>query len=124
MRTILVADDQPLMGVLLENTLGSDFRVLKVRDGFAAVDLAVREHPDLIVVDLAMPGLDGIGVCELLKADPALRRVPVLMLTGSQLPRDKERASAAGIDAFVTKPFSPLALREQVTQLLGRASLA
>lgn len=123
MPTILVADDEPLIAALIAHVLGPDYRVLSARDGFAAVDLIGRERPDLVILDVRMPGLGGVEVCEFVKADLRTRAIPVLALTVSRLEADRERMRAAGADAFLTKPFGCAELTRRVEGLLGRTGV-
>jgi CheY-like chemotaxis protein len=114
-----VADDEPLMGLLIENILGPGYRVLKARDGREAIDTAIRERPNLVVLDLRLPRLDGAAVCEFLKADRTLAATPVMLMTGSRLQLDFQRGRAAAPNAFLTKPFSPGEFLEKVEELLS-----
>jgi CheY-like chemotaxis protein len=116
-RTILVADDEELMRTLIAATLSSgEFVVLEAETGDVALDLVRSEHPDLVLLDQRMPGLDGVAVCQAIKADPALANVRVVMVTAH--PEDEARARTAGADGFLTKPYSPLQLLETIDALL------
>ncbi len=116
---ILVADDDPSLRFLVTETLSEGSRrLLQASDGLEALDLARRELPDLILLDVAMPGMTGVEVCEALKADTRTRHIPVVMLTAKDKPQDRERGLAAGAEAYLTKPFSPLQLLHLVEDLL------
>ncbi len=116
---ILIADDEDAMRLLAYETLsGEDAEILEATDGEEALEIARREHPKLILLDVAMPGLTGFEVCEKLKADPATRDIIIVMLTAHGQSRDRERAEESGADHFMTKPFSPVQLLRFVAQIL------
>ena len=94
--------------------------VITAPDGESGLELALAKQPELIVMDLAMPGINGITVVHRLKRDPRTRRIPVLVLTGHALRAIQEGALEAGADAFLTKPCLPEELEEQVWRLLRR----
>jgi CheY-like chemotaxis protein len=109
-RTILVVDDDDdirgLLRAMIERGL---HRVVEAVDGAEALELIRRARPDLVLVDLNMPEVDGSEVCRRVKADAATRDLPVLVLTAAAQDADRRRALAAGADGYLTKPFSPLA---------------
>jgi two-component system phosphate regulon response regulator PhoB len=114
-KKLLIVDDEDNIRRLLAATLaGGDYAVLQARDGTQALELTRRERPDFVVLDVSMPGVDGIEVCRRIKADPALRATTVVMLTAQSQAETRRRATQAGADAFLTKPFSPLQLLEVV----------
>ena len=115
MNKLLIVDDEDNIRRLLTATLtGGDYDVLQARDGSQALELTRRERPDFVVLDVSMPGLDGIEVCRQIKSDSALRGTTVVMLTAQSQAETRRRATQAGADAFLTKPFSPLQLLEVV----------
>ena len=117
---VLVAEDDPLLVALLRATFrGTDLRLLEATTGNEALAVARAERPDLVLLDLGLPGLDGHEVCRLLKGDPATAGIPVLMLTARTGPEDRQRAADVGADGYVTKPFSPRALVSTVRQWLA-----
>ncbi len=108
MARILVIEDNPINLELTTYLLrAAGHEVLTAADGEAGLAAAMRERPDLIVCDIQMPGLDGYEVARALKADPALRRVPLLAVTALAMVGDRERAVAAGFDQHVSKPIDP-----------------
>lgn len=108
MARILVVEDNPINLELTTYLLrAAGHEVLAAADGVAGLAAATRERPDLIVCDIQMPGLDGYEVARALKADPALRRVPLLAVTALAMVGDRERAMAAGFDQHVSKPIDP-----------------
>lgn len=121
-KTILLADDsvtiQKVVGISFAN---EDVVLLTVDNGDDAVAQARERRPDLILADIAMPGLDGYAVCEAIKADASLRHVPVLLLSGTFESFDEERARQVGADGHITKPFEAQALVDRVNDLLARA---
>jgi uncharacterized protein (TIGR02266 family) len=117
-RTILVVDDAALfreLGSLFLSRLG---RVIPASSGEEGLFLARRHRPDVILLDLVMPGLDGAEVCRRLRADPELRGTPVVIVTASPLAEDHERAILAGADQVLAKPLSRVALIDAVNRYL------
>jgi CheY-like chemotaxis protein len=119
-KTILLADDERALRLLLRATLGTvAFRILEASDGEEALRLARQEHPDLVLLDIGMPGLDGYAVCRALKGGAATRGIHVVMLTARAQTGDREQGFAESADGYVTKPFSPAELLTTVEKLLG-----
>ena len=124
MPTILVVDDEPPILELVRYTLEDEqIRVLEAADGVQALEVAQTARPDLILLDVQMPRLDGIEVCRRLRADTALGGTRIVMLTAAGQDADRARGLAAGADEYLTKPFSPLALFTLVRSLLPEATL-
>jgi two-component system chemotaxis response regulator CheY len=121
---LLVADDDPLIRRLVTATLRdvSRFALLEAADGTQAVEIAQRERPAVALLDVDMPGRDGIEVCRALRADPATRAATIVMLTGAPGDGVRARALEAGADLFLTKPFSPLELLRLVDRLGGETA--
>lgn len=120
MATILIAEDyddnRELLRILL-NTAG--YEVHEARNGTECVTIARREPPDLVMVDLSMPELDGWGVFRELKADPATQAIPCVAVT-AHVESDRERVLKSGFDAFVSKPFRTDELLSTVERLLRK----
>jgi putative two-component system response regulator len=115
---VLVADDTESVRSLFERLLSTDgHRVTSVADGRAALDAIQRHRPDVILLDVEMPGMDGLEVCRRLKADPATRLTPVVMVTGQTDLNDRIRGIEAGADEFLSKPVHPQELRVRVRSL-------
>jgi len=116
---ILVADDEDALRLLARETLDSEnIEILEALDGAEALEIACRDHPVIILLDVAMPGLTGFEVCEKLKSDPATANIVIVMLTAHGQSTDRERAASVGADHFMTKPFSPVQLLRLVGQIL------
>ncbi|MBA2450713.1 MAG: response regulator [Chloroflexi bacterium] len=119
-RTVLLADDDPGLRRLVGATLGAEsFQILSADDGEEALAIARGEHPALILLDINMPGQNGLDVCRELKSDPATAGIKIVMLTASGAELDRRRAFEAAADDYVVKPFSPIALLDKVYALLS-----
>jgi two-component system, OmpR family, response regulator MtrA len=117
---ILVADDDADIRELVEfklTTMGH--RVVAVGDGAAALDALRAERPDLVVLDVMMPGMSGLEAVAEIRRDPALANLPVILLTARAQESDVENGLHSGADQYVTKPFSPRDLAARVESLLG-----
>ena len=122
MKTILVADDEPtLVATLKYNLERESYAVVTAADGEAALAIARETRPDLIVLDLMMPGLNGLEVCRILRKE---MQIPILMLTARDDETDKVAGLELGADDYVTKPFSMRELTARVRALLRRSEFA
>ena len=118
--TILVCDNEEILRGLVRASLdGNGYTLVEARDGDEAVEQARLVRPDLILLDMMMPGQSGLDVLAELRRDPELRGTPVLMLTARAQLTDREAAHLAGADRFLAKPVSPLELDGVVKELLG-----
>jgi len=119
MKTVLVADDKAtsreLVRIALEH---SGYKVFEASDGLEAMTNARNHVPDLIILDLHMPGLDGFGVIEQIRKDARLAAIPVMALTASAMQGDRERAMAVGFNSYLAKPIHLSSLRKEVEHLL------
>jgi len=112
---VLVVDDDPLVRNLLSAVLhDASFDLDEAVDGNEALAIAAVRPPDVVVLDVMMPGIDGFDVCRSLRADPAFSKTRIIMLTAKSTPTARDDAFRAGADAFFAKPFSPLDLIETV----------
>ncbi|MEN3311586.1 MAG: hypothetical protein V7645_915 [Actinomycetota bacterium] len=119
--TILVCDNEEILRGLVRASLdGNGYTLVEARDGVEAVEQARLVRPDLILLDMMMPGQSGLEVLAELRRDPELRGIPVVMLTARAQVTDRDAAHLAGADRFLAKPFSPLELDGVVKELLGR----
>jgi two-component system, cell cycle response regulator DivK len=118
-RRILVVEDnkasRDLMAYLLRH---GGHAVLTCSDGADAVEIAAREHPDLILMDLQLDRVGGLEAASMLGADPALAAIPLVAVTAYAMAGDRERVLASGFDDYLTKPIEPMTFNAQVDQLL------
>jgi len=118
---VVVIEDEPdILEVIVYNLTREKFRVLSARDGEAGFHLIGEALPDLVLLDLMLPGMDGLDVCRQLKADPHTRRIPIIMVTAKGEERDVVTGLDAGADDYITKPFGPKALVARVRAVLRR----
>ncbi len=116
---VLVVDDYQLNVKLLEARLsGEYYDVITAADGFIALEMVRERRPDIVLLDIMMPGMDGFEVCRQMKADPALEHIPVIMVTARGDPASRVRGLEAGADDFLTKPIDDIALLARVRSLL------
>ncbi|MGH9149563.1 MAG: response regulator transcription factor [Acidimicrobiales bacterium] len=117
--TVLVVDDDPVIVRLLQlNFELEGYTVLTARDGIEGLERARAAHPDVMLVDIMMPRMDGLAVTRALKADPATAAIPVILLSARAQASDIERGVETGADAYLTKPFDPLELLARVAEVL------
>jgi DNA-binding response OmpR family regulator len=121
-RTVLIADDDPRLRNLLTWTLEQgQFNVVEAGDGLSALELARRVQPDLYLLDIGMPGMNGVELCRQLRAESVIS--PILMLTGFGSEEDKVAGLEAGADDYQTKPFASKELLARVNALLRRSQV-
>ncbi len=122
MHTVLIADDEHNIRHILDFSLHAEgFDVLSAHTGEDALTLAREHTPDLIILDVMMPGKGGIETCRALKEDPNTAVIPVILLTARSSKADREAGNEAGADDYITKPFSPQRVIEAVQGLLVAA---
>ena len=122
-RTVLCVDDEPSNLQVLKQILQGDYRLLFARDGRRAIELAQVERPDLILLDVMMPDMDGHEVCRTLKADERLARVPVIFVTALSDVEDEARGLDLGAVDYICKPLSPAIVRARVRTHLSLVSV-
>ena len=121
--TILVIDDEKDLIELLSYNLGKEgYDVIVAHDGQSGLDVVKKHRPDLVVLDIMMPGLDGLQVCQRLRADPRTGRIPIIMLTAKATETDRIVGLELGADDYVTKPFSPREVIARLKAVLRRSS--
>jgi CheY-like chemotaxis protein len=120
--SILICDDEPTLRELMRLSLAPDYSFTEAADGDEAIELAGRVRPDLVLLDVMMPGTGGLAVIEHLRNDPELRETPVVVVSAFAAPADRRAALDAGATRFVKKPFDPDALRSVVEELLPPAA--
>ncbi len=119
-KRILVVEDQEDNRQILRDLLGSaGYEMIEAGDGEAAVAAAKRERPDLILMDIQLPLVDGYDATRRIKADPALQSIVIIAVTSYALSGEEQKARAAGCDDFVPKPYSPRQLLAKIRQHLG-----
>ena len=116
MPKVLIVDDEAVVRALLEAVLAGDpsYTLLSASDGAEAVQVALRERPEVVVLDMYMPRMTGLEAVRLLRQVPEMRGTRIVMLTGACDEEHRRRAEEAGVDLFLGKPFSPLRLLQQI----------
>ncbi|MBI4364783.1 MAG: response regulator [Candidatus Latescibacteria bacterium] len=118
---ILVVDDEIYIVHILDFSLGMEgYEVVTALDGEQALEKVKTEKPDLIVLDIMMPKLDGYEVCKSIKSNSATQNIPVILLSAKGRNVDQKMGFDVGADDYITKPFSPRKLVERINQLLGQ----
>jgi DNA-binding response OmpR family regulator len=117
---LLVEDESDVVDLLRYNLNKAGFSVLIAEDGLLGLEMARKNRPEIIVLDLMLPGMDGYSLCRALKKDPETELLPVLMLTARGEPSERVRGLEIGADDYVTKPFSPRELVLRIQALLRR----
>ena len=119
-KKILVVEDTEDNRQILRDLLSmAGYDMIEAHDGAEGVARASEHKPDLILMDIQMPVMDGYEATRRLKADPALKAIPVIVITSYALSGDEEKARAAGCDDYVTKPYSPMQLLRLIRGILG-----
>jgi CheY-like chemotaxis protein len=120
MKKILIAEDSPVNRELLRELLEmQDYEVFEAGNGQEALDMLDQLRPDLLILDLGMPVLDGFGAIRKIRADPMFAGLPVLAATAYAMRGDREKTLEAGFDGYVSKPIEPAALKQEITRLLS-----
>ena len=120
---ILVVDDEIYIVHILDFSLGMEgYQVITALDGEQALEKARAELPDLIVLDIMMPKLDGYETCKVLKSEEATKNIPVILLSAKGRNVDQKVGFEVGADDYITKPFSPRKLVERINAILGQSS--
>ena len=115
---ILVVDDTEANVDILVDSLGDDYDVMVAMDGEEALEMVAEERPDLILLDIMMPGMDGFKVCEQLKSHPSTCDIPIIFLTGKTDPADQDRGMQLGAMDYIFKPFDIPDVQERVKKHL------
>jgi CheY-like chemotaxis protein len=119
---VLVVDDERNVRRLVMATLdGGDYQLIEARDGNEAVEVARRERPAVILLDIRMPVMDGLDACRAIRSDPRMKGAMIVMLTAQVHADVRNRATAAGADTYLTKPFSPLELTAMLERRVSKA---
>lgn len=124
-KKVLVVDDEEFVRQLIQIKLKfCGIETIEAGNGFDAVEKAISEKPDLILLDVMMPRMNGFEACQRLKASPETAHIPIVMLTARGDPSAKERGENAGALEYLTKPFSPQKLAERVIEILNQSDTA
>ena len=121
-RILVVEDDLSILTGLSMSLRYEGFEVSQAQDGKGALQKALDEPPDLIVLDIMMPKLDGYETCKLLKADETTKHIPVILLSAKGRNVDQKVGFEVGADDYITKPFSPRKLVERINAVLGQGT--
>ena len=118
-KTILVVEDQEDNRQILRDLLGNaGYEMLEAENGEEALTAVAKQRPDLILMDIQLPIMDGYEATRRIKADPDTKGIPIIVVTSYALSGDESKARAAGCDAYVTKPYSPRALLAKIKEFL------
>ena len=116
---ILIVEDNPLNMKVIEMTLRAEnYILLEASDGGEALEMAMRERPDLILMDIRLPGMSGLEVTRKLREKPAFSHTPIIGLTAYAMKGDREKVIESGCDAYLSKPFHPRELRGIIAEML------
>ncbi|MDF2440871.1 MAG: hypothetical protein JWN98_1855 [Abditibacteriota bacterium] len=117
-RVLIIEDTEENMRLFNAILRLEDAQVLEADLARVGIEIATREQPDLIVMDLQMPGVDGLTATRLLRADPRTQKIPIVVITASAMSEDKKRAFEAGCDGYITKPIDPISFGPQLAAFL------
>ena len=117
-RILFVEDQEDGRRIVRDLLASSDYALLEAKTGEEGLALAEQERPDLILMDIQLPGLDGYEVSRRIKANPMLSHIPIIAVTSYALSGDEQKAYAAGCNDYVAKPFSPRALMAKIREYL------
>jgi DNA-binding response OmpR family regulator len=123
-KTVLIVDDEYTIRELVGLTLEPEYKVIKVESGSEALELVEKALPDLIILDVMMPKMDGYEVCRKLKGDEKTKAIPIIILTAKHQIDDVKEAIRADADEFITKPFEPEFLKKRVDAYLEKDAKA
>jgi len=118
-KILLVEDERDMAYAVTLQLEAAGYDVVNAYDGYAGFEKAKLDEPDLIILDLMLPKMDGYKVCGLLKADARYSKIPIIMFTARAQESDKDMGMEVGSDAYITKPFEPQALLSKIKELLG-----
>ena len=119
---LIIEDEQDINDLISFNLQRNDYETIQAFDGLVGEELAMTRRPDVIILDLMLPGKDGFGVFKAIRRDPRSQKIPVLMLTARAQTEDRIKGLEVGADDYLTKPFSPKELVLRVAALLKRSS--
>jgi two-component system, OmpR family, alkaline phosphatase synthesis response regulator PhoP len=117
-KKVLIVDDEPNVRRLLHTILGKTFEVFEAEDGRQAIEMAGSQKPDVVLMDMMMPKMDGLTACHMIKNDPATKSIPVIMVTAIGFELNIKLSQQMGASGYVTKPFSAEDLLGKIAQVL------
>jgi two-component system cell cycle response regulator DivK len=117
-RILVIEDQEDNRRIVRDLVTANGYVLLEAATGEVGVEMASRERPDLILMDIQLPGIDGYEVSRRIKADPLLNHIPIIAVTSYALSGDDQKAFAAGCDGYVTKPYSPRLLLAKIREFL------
>ena len=121
-KRLLIVDDEPELVLLMEVRLKtSGYETLRATDGQSALEIAKKEKPDLIILDIMLPKMDGYKVCALLKKDARYAKIPIILFTARAQADDMKIGEEVGADAYITKPYDPQVLLAKIGELIEKA---
>jgi two-component system, cell cycle response regulator DivK len=120
-RILMVEDTEDNRQIIRDLMESVGYDLIEAEDGAAGVAMATEHRPDLILMDIQLPVMDGYEACRRIKADPELRHIPIIAVTSYALSGDETKTKAAGCDGYVAKPFSPRQLLAKMNEFLERA---
>jgi len=122
-KKVLIVDDEPGVRQLVQRILSKSYAVLEAQDGAEAVDVTRSQKPDIILMDMMMPKVDGLTACYMIKKDEATKEIPVVMITAIGYDLNKRLSQdIMGADGYITKPFTPQDLQTTIEQFFGGGS--
>jgi DNA-binding response OmpR family regulator len=122
-KKIVVADDEPFILSALQDTLSEQYNVYTATNGKLAIEEVRNVKPDLIILDIMMPEMDGLEACKILKREKDTSTIPIILLTAKGQITDIEKGFKSGADAYVVKPFSPARLIEKVEEIFEKVEM-
>ena len=117
-KKILIVDDEPNVRLLSRKILSKKFDVIEAEDGKQAIEIANTQQPDVILMDMMMPKMDGLTACYAIKNDQATKSIPVIMVTAIGFELNIKLSQQMGVNAYVTKPFTPKDLFDRIAKVL------
>ena len=118
-KKVLIVDDEPNVRRLSRAILSKNFDVVEAEDGKQAIEIANTQQPDVILMDMMMPKMDGLTACHAIKKDPATKSIPVIMVTAIGFELNIKLSQQMGATGYVTKPFTPNDLLDKIEQVLA-----
>jgi CheY-like chemotaxis protein len=117
----LIVDDEPNVRRLLHTILSKTFEVIEAEDGRQAIEMTNTQKPDVVLMDMMMPKMDGLTACHMIKNDPATKSIPVIMVTAIGFELNIKLSQQMGASGYITKPFSSEELLDKIAQVLAAA---